>query len=224
MRVHRLDWRVAGLAIGILLAVAGVIGILLAIGNSAPKPPSTSGIAPVSAHAATGGPGLGHLPGFGSTGGGGASGTVQTKTLAVTPTRGWGVVHKDTFSVFLSDPARKGLLGLESGSFTRPPSTIAYAQSLANAIVKGSTNAKICGKVSAAQVPNGPRGVIVPLCYTIVPQNGRAVQLYTILIAGVAGNVGTAIRLITVADGATLKAFVGEAAPVVSTVHWKLLT
>jgi hypothetical protein len=218
----RLHWRVLGAAIGLALVVVGVIGVLLAIGNSKPKPPPTSGLGTNAAQSAKGS-GLGHLPGFGG-GGGGTDGSVQTKTLSLTPAQGWAVVHKDNFSVFLSDPAKKGLLGLESGTLGGSPTTVSYAQSLANAIAKGSTNAKICGKVQAAQIPNGPRGLLVPICYTLVPQNGRAIQLYQIILAAVAGKVGVAVRLITPANGATLKAFVGESGPVVTTVHWKLLT
>jgi hypothetical protein len=216
---HRLHWRVLGAAIGLGLAVGGVIGVLLAIGNSKPKPPDTSGVG-TNAATSVKGSGLGHLPGFA---GGGSDGSVQTRTLSLTPAQGWAVAHEDSVSVFLSDPAKKGLLGLESSTLNGSPTTVSYAQSLASVVAKGSTNAKICGKVQAAQIPNGPRGVLVPICYTIVPQNGRAIQLYQLLLAAVSGQVGVAVRLITPADAATLKMFVGEAGPVVATVQWKLL-
>ena len=82
---------------------------------------------------------------------------------------------------------------------------------------------KICGKVVQGRVPNGPPGLIVPLCFTIVPQQGKAVQLFAIVAAGVSGRVGVDIRYTTLANTQVANFFLKEASAVTRTVSWKLL-
>jgi hypothetical protein len=169
----------------------------------------------------TGGGGGGGTGGGGT--GGGGTGSVQNTTVAVSPPPGWTVVNKDSFHLVLEDPGKNGLLGLESGGFKSQITLTAYAQSLVNGILQGTTGAKICGKTGNIQLPNGPKGLFIPLCYTLVPTNGQAVQLYTGLLVGLSGNIGMAVKWITPANDTIFQKFVSESGNVLNTVHWKLL-
>ena len=238
--VHRLRGPVLALAIGFGLVIAAVIGILLAVGNSNPQPPSIAGSSQkgVLERAASPPPLLGGNPlggggggagggtggGGGGTGGGGATGSLTVGTISLSPPRGWTLTQRNNISVTLEDPGRNGLLGLLSGTLQGSPTTVQFAQSLVNSIFQGTTNASVCGKVTNGPVPNGPQGIVVPLCYTIVPQNGQALQLYTILVVAVSGRLGMVVKFITPAQTAVLNAFLSESNAVLPTIKWRLLT
>jgi hypothetical protein len=236
--VHRLNGRALALAIGFGLVIAALIGILLAIGNSKPQPPSLAGGTQkgVLARAATpppllggnplggGGGGAGGGGGGGGTGGGGATGSLTIGTISLSPPRGWTLTQKNNISLTLEDPGKNGLLGLLSGTLQGTPTTVQFAQSLVNSIFQGTTNASICGKVTNGPVPNGPQGIVVPLCYTIVPQNGQALQLYTILVVAVSARLGMVVKFVTPAQTSILNAFLSESNAVLPTIKWRLLT
>jgi hypothetical protein len=239
--VHRLHGRVLALAIALGLAVAALIGIVLAIGNSKPQPPSLTGHTEngVMSRAATAPPLLGGNPlggggggatggggggGGGGTGGSGASGSLTVDTISLSPPKGWTVSQKNNTSVTLEDPDKQGLLGLLSGTLTGAPTAVQFAQSIVNATLQGTTDASVCGKVTKGPVPNGPSGYVVPLCYTIVPQNGQALQLYTIVIVAVSKNIGMVVKFITPANSTILNSFLSESNSVLPTVKWRLLT
>jgi hypothetical protein len=232
---HRLHGRVLALAIALGLAVAALIGIVLAIGNSKPQPPSLTGHTKngVMSRAATAPPLLGGNPlggggggtgGGGTGGGGGATGTLTINTISLSPPTGWTVSQKNNISVTLEDPDKQGLLGLLSGTLTGAPTAVQFAQTIVNATLQGTTNASVCGKVTKGPVPNGPSGYVVPLCYTIVPQNGQALQLYTIVVVAVSKNVGMVVKFITPANSTILNSFLSESNSLLPTVKWRLLT
>jgi len=89
--------------------------------------------------------------------------------------------------------------------------------------VQGGQNPSICGKASAVTLPNGPKGVFVPVCYTIVPTNGQAFQAYAGVLVGLSGSVGMAIRWVTPASASVYNAFLKETGAFLGSVHWKLL-
>jgi hypothetical protein len=234
--VHRLPGRVLALAIGFGLLIAALVGILLAVGNSKPQPPSLTGSIQngVLARAASAPPLLGSNPlgggggganggGGGTGGGGGATGSLSVATISLSPPRGWTVTQKNNISLTLEDPAKSGVLGLLSGTL-KGQTTSSFAQSLVESIFQGTTNPDICGTITNGAVPNGPQGVVVPLCYTVVPQNGQAVQLYTLLVVAVSGNLGMVVKFVTPAQSSVLKAFINESSPLLSTIRWRLLT
>ncbi len=208
--VHRLHWRVLGLTLAIALGLAALVGLLLAVGNSKPPPPTlTSATRNGLLMRAQSGPPLlgGALGGGGST----ASGSsVSTGTVGLNPPSGWAVEQRGPTFITLADPRKLGLLVVLSGTVNGSPSQVQFVQSLVNSTIQGTTNAKICGKIAAGRVPNGPEGLVVPLCYTLVPQNGRALDLYTIIIAALSGKVGTVVKLITPAQLPVLRAFAQE--------------
>ena len=232
--VHRLHGRVLALALGFALGIAALIGILLAIGNSNPQPPSLAGGTQkgVLARAVTPPPllngnplgGGGGRTGGGGGGGGGPAGSLTNGTISLSPPHGWTVTQENNISFTLEDPGRNGLLGLLSGTLQGSPTAVQFAQSLVNSIFQGTTNASICGKVTTGPVPNGPQGIVVPLCYTIVPQNGQALQLYTILVVAVSARLGMVVKFVTPAQTSILRAFLSETNAVLPTVRWRLLT
>jgi len=231
--VHRLHGRTLALAIGLALALAAIVGIVLAIGNAPPRPPELPGATrqngPLALAAAAPPLLAGALGGRagaagGPAGGPGGAGSVTTGTIALSPPGGWVVLQTTRMSVALEDPRRLGLLVLLSGALSGSPSEDRFAQSLVNSTTQGTTDARICGTITTTTVPNGPEGLLVPLCYTLVPQNGKALQLYAIIFAGVSGKVGTVVRLVTPARPSTLEAFAEESAPLLSTVQWRLLS
>jgi hypothetical protein len=154
----------------------------------------------------------------------GSSGSVTVATISVSPPSGWTVLQKNHVSLTFRDPAKHGLVGLLSGTLSGSPTATQFGQSLVNATVKGTTNAKICGKVAKGPVPNGPQGLIIPLCYTIVPQNGQALQVYEILVAAVSGDLGMSVKFITPAQNSILKALLTESNALLPSVKWRLLT
>ena len=219
MAADRLNRLLLNFAIVVILAGAAVVGILLAVGNSEnefhPSSPTVTTQGQLSA-SASGNP----LP----TIGGGTSGGVQTKTIAVSPGSGWKIKGKGTFFVDLLDPKQLGILGFESGPL-KNPNLVNYANSIIDDYLKGTTGGKVCGTVNKGNVVNGPPGIGIPLCYTIVPQSGKAIKVFTILLVGVGGKgIGTVIAYTTVDSESVINTFLGESAPVARTVRWKLLS
>jgi|SRR5581483_8803698 len=210
---HRLNPYLLPLGIFLLLGCAALVGILLAVGNSKPKPPAV----PTSAQLQTHSGGLPTVPGGSSSGG---SAGVSNQTVAVSPGAGWKVAAKDSFHIVLLDPRKIGILEFESGPLSKP-NLVQYAQGLVNGTLNKTTGGKICGKIVAVKVPNGPKGIGIPLCYNIVPQNGQAIPVVTVLLVGLSGRVGVAIHYTSTPNA--FKTFAAEAGSVVSTVRWKLL-
>ena len=242
MMGQRLHWRTVAAVSAVLLAIAALIVILIDNGNHKPAPPATPVQQPASARqtasatiaeggfptvkgggggGTTGGGGTGG--GGGGTGGGGAGGSVQNTTIAISPSAGWKVVGKDDFHLYLTDPGEHGLLGLESGGLKGSVSLTQYVQAVLTETVKGGQNPSICGKAQAVTLPNGPKGVYVPVCYTIVPTNGQAFQAYAGVLVGLSGHVGMAIKWITPASASIFNAFLKETGQFLGSLHWKLL-
>jgi hypothetical protein len=215
MKSHRMNYLYMNLAIVLILGLAALIGILIGIGNSEHHPNpviATKSVGEASVRA-------GGLP---SAPIGGSGGAINLKTLSISPGAGWKVLGKSCCEVLLGDPRKIGILGALSVPGVKSPQN--FVQALVNRIAKRATNAKICGKIGNVTIPNGPRGIAVPICYTIVPQNGQSLPVFTLLLIGGVGQVGVELEVTTPDSENAFKVFVGEAKPVISTVRWKLLT
>jgi uncharacterized membrane protein len=194
------------LAIGLLLGLAALIGILLGIGNSNSHPTFKSS-APANVRTLTSVQS--------------AQALIRNATVAVSPGAGWKLIRKTNIEINLGWGAGPGILGFLSGNHTNPQQ---FIQLLLQRIAKSSPDAKVCGKPQNANVPHAGRGVAIPVCYTIVPQNGQAIRVFTILLVSGRADVGVQIELTSVDNQNVWNAFARAATPVMNTVQWLLLS
>jgi hypothetical protein len=204
---QRTNWLILNVAIISILAIAALVGILLAVGNKEFKPPTVTGtqsrtLTAVNATAV-------------------AAGIVENATIRVNTGPNFKVFGKNNTQIGLV--ANTGLLEFLSGTVPAGTTSVQWANAFVNFIAKRATNAKVCGKIVAGRVPNGPPGFIVPLCYTLVSQGRPAVPAVSIIWTGLGGRVGTGVTMTTNANNTALQKHLRVSGPVMGTVRWKLL-
>src|SRR5438552_13035494 len=110
LQAHRVNWYLLAAGILLLLAIAAVVGILLAIGNHNQQVPTVTVAAQAQASVAAAGAQGATVNSLA------AVGSVENATIAVSPGPGWKVAGKSNTFIQLIAPRGIGLLGLESGT------------------------------------------------------------------------------------------------------------
>jgi hypothetical protein len=190
----------------VLLAGALVAGVLLAIGNS-----GRVSTASVSLRAAP-------------SGAGASSGSVSTSTFSVTPPGGWDIVHRSTIGLDIAPRSEDALLHFESSRLKNPLTSTQLLEAVTSEILQKNPDTKVCSEPATGRVPNGPPGVGVGLCFTVVPQQGMAVRVVQVIVLGTTARPSAAydIELVERNDKKSINRFNKVAVPVIRTVHWKL--
>ena len=211
---RRLTWHLLAFGVVLILGAGLVAGILLAVGNSEPN--SFTGPTSTGARSGTASSGFPTLPKYGGSGGG----SISNNTISVTPPGGWKLESKTNVSMDFLSPRSYGDFFLQSGTFHGSQSQ--FMQSRINDIVKGTTKPHFCGKDVPLYVFNGPKGEMLPICFTIIPQNGQAYEVVVFETVSVTGGVAYEEQPATVASQSQVSKFLSQVNTFGRTIHWKL--
>ncbi len=155
------------------------------------------------------------------TPGPGGQQTVAVTFVSVSVPSDWTVSElKDTyFSVY---PSIGGQLYLESGYLTKATTTAEYLQGEIDWRKAKFPDVKICKDEADVQLPNGPLGRSVHLCYTAQTQSGKTYPAHAFIAVSVGTDGKTLYYLKIYADAGDYDKVVDAVIPTLSSVQWKL--
>src|SRR4029077_19221780 len=135
---------------------------------------------------------------------------------------GWTVANKDSESIVLTDPNSEGSVTGASGGSSPAQTALQNKATLDSYFKQNYPDTRLCPGSSVANTTfNGARGVSWSLCFTLTA-GGHSVAAAASLFTGAnrSGSVYYVVMVVTRQDN--LKAYIAEAKPVLSGIHWKL--
>jgi len=132
------------------------------------------------------------------------------------------VANKDSESIVLTDPNSEGSVTGASGGSSPAQTALQNKATLDSYFKQNYPDTRLCPGSSVANTTfNGARGVSWSLCFTLTA-GGHSVAAAASLFTGAnsSGSVYYVVMVVTREDN--LKAYIAEAKPVLSGIHWKL--
>jgi hypothetical protein len=145
---------------------------------------------------------------------------VSTATFSVRPAREWRQIERKNTSLEFTDRAGDGIVFIQSDHRSAEPAAQVVTD-ITSATQRKYPDVRTCLLPAPVSV-NGQNGSIFALCYTFIPQSGRAYPAVDLFWVATNGD-GSAFYLYEVfapADG--FNAFNKRALDLVQTVAWKL--
>ncbi|MFN2568823.1 MAG: hypothetical protein ABR564_04385 [Candidatus Dormibacteria bacterium] len=149
---------------------------------------------------------------------------VETARIAVTLPEGWSTVS--TADDELVAAGRHAVVDLSVRTASDTLTQANLADDITAGFQRRYPDARICRPPAPAGIDNGPEGVAFAVCYTVIPQNGRAVATNALVVAA----------LVTQPDGSRdvfresgiyaepdAASAVEELDPVTSSIRWRTL-
>lgn len=156
---------------------------------------------------------------------GGTSGaqTIDTNTFSVTVPGAWKIdKQEDTFLSVVTTSG--GQFVLESGILKEQVTTAQYLQAVVAIRKEKAPDLQVCEKEADFQLPNGPMGRAIYLCYTFKAASGNEYPAVVFIAASVGTSGGKPVlyymKIFSSAE--TWDPVVKEVNPVFSSVQWKL--
>jgi zinc-ribbon domain len=224
--VHRTPWMliIAGV-VGLIVLMAGCGTALAVLGNRASSSNNnTSGTTisdlPSPSPAVTPTPVASPIATPSTNPSGGASESNDGVIMPVPA--GWTVANKDGESIVLTDPNSEGSVTAASGTSSPVQTAVQNKTTLDDYFKQNYPDTRLCPGTTVANTSfNGAKGISWALCFTLTA-GGHSVAAAASLFAGAnsSGSVYYVVMVITRQDN--LKAYITEAKPVLSGIHWKL--
>jgi hypothetical protein len=223
--VHRTPWMliIAGV-VALIVLMAGCGTALAVLGNRTSSNNNTSGTTisdlPSPSPAVTPTPIASPIP-TPSTNPSGVA-TESNDGLTMPVPAGWSVANKDSESIVLTDPNSEGSVTAASGGSSPAQTALENKATLDAYFKQNYPDTRLCPGSSVANTTfNGARGVSWSLCFTLTA-GGHSVAAAASVFTGAnsSGSVYYVVMVVTRQDN--LKAYLAEAKPVLSGIHWKL--
>lgn len=223
--MHRTPWMliIAGV-VALIVLMAGCGTALAVIGSRANSSNNTSGTTISDLPSPS--PGVTPTPiaspiSTPSTNPSGAA-TESNDGLTMPVPAGWSVASRDSESIVLTDPDSQGSVTAASGTSSPAQTALENKATLDSYFKENYPDTRMCPGTSVTNTTfNSAKGVSWALCFTLTA-GGHSVAAAASLFTGAnsSGSVYYVIMVVTRQDN--LKAYLAEAKPVLSGVHWKL--